>query len=76
MVDKVRPLAYPINTIYPLFRVMEIQRICEVTATPFQEGANLSEQSSNKWKSPNRESAFVADSFLYFACPMGQRKGG
>lgn len=40
--------------IYPLFRVMEIQRICEVTATPFlqshsackdaAEGANLSEE--------------------------------
>jgi hypothetical protein len=26
-----------------LFRVMEIQRICEVTATPLMEGANLSE---------------------------------
>ena len=40
--------------VYPLFRVMEIQRICEVTATPDpvqaeavcqagKEGANLSE---------------------------------
>ena len=37
--------------VIPLFRVMEIQRICEVTATPFMkhlimqetEGANLSE---------------------------------
>ena len=27
-----------------LFRVMEIHRICEVTATPGQEGANLSEE--------------------------------
>ena len=26
-----------------LFRVMEIHRICEVTATPSEEGANLSE---------------------------------
>ena len=26
-----------------LFRVMEIHRICEVTATPYTEGANLSE---------------------------------
>ena len=26
-----------------LFRVMEIHRICEVTATPVLEGANLSE---------------------------------
>ena len=26
-----------------LFRVVEIQRICEVTATPYEEGANLSE---------------------------------
>jgi len=26
----------------PLFRVMEIHRICEVTATPTREGANLS----------------------------------
>ena len=26
-----------------LFRVMAIQRICEVTATPLMEGANLSE---------------------------------
>ena len=32
-----------------LFRVVEIQRICEATATPgCQEGANLSEQSNNK----------------------------
>ncbi len=29
-----------------LFRVVEIQRICETTATPFQEGANLSEQTN------------------------------
>ena len=40
--------------IYPLFRVMEVQRTCEVTATPVnrgargQEGASLSEKSSNK----------------------------
>lgn len=40
---------------YPLFRVMEMQRICEVTATPAdvqqhigQEGANLSEKSNDK----------------------------
>ena len=32
-----------------LFRVVEIQRICEATATPFyEEGANLSESSNNK----------------------------
>ena len=31
-----------------LFRVMEIHRICEVTATPETEGAYLSEQSNNK----------------------------
>ena len=32
-----------------LFRVGEIQRICEATATPFyEEGANLSESSNNK----------------------------
>ena len=34
-----------LHTIFLLFRVMEIQRICEVTATPCicVEGANLSE---------------------------------
>ena len=31
-----------------LFRVVEIHRICEATATPFREGANLSEISNNK----------------------------
>ena len=31
-----------------LFRVVEIQRIYEATATPETEGANLSEQSNNK----------------------------
>jgi len=30
-----------------LFRVMEIHRICEVTATPTEEGANLSGLSGN-----------------------------
>ncbi len=37
--------AYVEKTIFDflLFRVMEIQRICEVTATPLMEGANLSE---------------------------------
>ena len=32
-----------IELYFLLFRVVEIQRICETTATPFEEGANLSE---------------------------------
>ena len=37
-----------IELYFLLFRVVEIQRICETTATPFEEGANLSERSNNK----------------------------
>ncbi len=32
-----------LQTITLLFRVVEIHRICEATATPLEEGANLSE---------------------------------
>lgn len=32
-----------LNNAFLLFRVVEIQRICEATATPEKEGANLSE---------------------------------
>ena len=35
--------AYKCITDFLLFRVVEIQRICEATATPETEGANLSE---------------------------------
>lgn len=31
------------NIVFLLFRVVEIHRICEATATPDVEGANLSE---------------------------------
>ncbi len=37
-------LSYEFNKQIPLFRVVEIQRICEATATPETEGADLSEQ--------------------------------
>ena len=36
-------LSVQVNSAFLLFRVVEIQRICEATATPETEGANLSE---------------------------------
>ncbi len=36
-------MTYKIINAFLLFRVVEIQRICEATATPIMEGANLSE---------------------------------
>lgn len=41
-------LQFHTKSAIPLFRVVEVQRTCEATATPFREGANLSEISNNK----------------------------